>query len=253
MSPEKFSLKGLKTYSELAEACFEVAASDGSILKGGLGISVFLRIKLSEVEVVHARDHLAVALAYARDAVRKAESQGDGKNCISILSSDAIGSRCLLVSVLRRLGKRNEAQKEANRLLEEITTLFESNANQDCSVMYGLAGVLKAIWFLRNELSDDTFGSECALLVSSSILLEGLEHSEKYRTKSLLMWEFRGKPFLGAGTGVAGSASYEFSSRFGSLYAYFYIFFLMCGCVCSRFISFALIVRPHGGRTCLAK
>jgi hypothetical protein len=204
-SPSSTALQGMTTYSEIAEVCFKEVGANGSILKGGLGVAIYLRIKLSEIEGARAKDHLQIALGYAMDAVRGSTSDISGSSCFSIMSSDVIGSRCLLVSVLNRLGKQNEARNEANIFLEQAADVLESDSKHDCSVIYGLSGLLQAIWFLRKELSDITFGSECALLVSASILLEGLEYSEKYQTKSLLMWEFRGKPFLGAGTGVVGS------------------------------------------------
>jgi len=148
---------------------------------------------------------LQSALNYARAAVEDATSDELANEFLSVFSNDLVGSQCLLVSVLKRLGQKDEAMKVADQVLTSLFELYESfEPKHDCSVLYGLSGALQAIWFLRRELEDEKLGSEFALTVSSNILLEGLEHSEKYESTSLLMWEWRGRPFLGAGTGAVG-------------------------------------------------
>ncbi|KAG7339083.1 lanthionine synthetase C-like protein [Nitzschia inconspicua] len=195
-----------KSYLDLASSCFEKAIGQGSLLNGGIGISVYLRIKLSELETDPSKseEHLKTALKHAQRAVDDSMFDDGGGLHLSFISNDALGAQCLLVSIFRRLGKIDDAQNVARTVLKMLEDLLASDEKHDCSVLFGLAGALQAIWFLRNELSDMSFGSDLALTVSSAILLNGLEHSEKIRTSSLLMWEWHGRSFLGAGTGVVG-------------------------------------------------
>jgi hypothetical protein len=193
-------------YVDLAKSCFQDAKGEGNLLNGGLGVAVYLRVKLSEIETnpSKASEYLNAALDYAQAAVDDSRFDSGEKKYLSLISGDTIGSHCLLASVLLRLGKRDKAKTIADAVAAKLADLYEVCDKDDCSVLFGLAGALQAIWFLRKELCDPSFGREIALTISSTILLEGLEHSEKYDTNALLMWEWHDRPFLGAGTGASG-------------------------------------------------
>jgi hypothetical protein len=190
----------------LVDACLKDAEGEGNILNGGLGVSVFLRIKLSELETggITANERLQEALKYALSAVEDALAETSRKPYPSILSSDVIGAQCMLISLLNRLGRRKDACRLANATVVKLVELHEMVTKHDCSVIFGLAGALQTIWFLRNELDDEEFGRDYVLTVSSAILMEGLKHPGKYQTDASLLWEWHERPFLGAGTGATG-------------------------------------------------
>lgn len=190
----------------LVEACLKEADGEGNILNGGLGVSVYLRIKLSEIETetVATNEHLQRALKHALCAVEDALAEKSSKPYPSILSSDVVGAQCMLISLMNRLGRREDACRLADATLVKLVELYEIDTKHDCSIIFGLAGALQAIWFLRKELDDEEYGCDYVLTVSSAILMEGLNHQGKYQTDATLLWEWHDRPFLGAGTGATG-------------------------------------------------
>ncbi len=205
----------------IVESCLRDKCGGGNLLSGGLGVGVYLRIKLSETNTSFecSKEYLKSALEILWTRLRK-ESEScvdDGDNNesshMSFLSNPFLGSRCLLVSLLSRLGRREEAYEVATSVLGKLSELYEKgthkDCDRDCSILFGLGGALQVIWFLRKELRDKTLGRDLALTLSYTILLEGLQHhrddgNDIESDNLTLRWKWNGWPYLGTGTGSVG-------------------------------------------------
>lgn len=221
----------------IVESCLNIESDRGcdcygNLWSGDLGASVYLRIKLSEKDPSSesSRRYLQTALDLLRPSMEgKTESStstchNNESSHLSLLSNAFVGSRCLLACLLMRLGQREEACEVALSVLGEISAMYEKgsndNGNYDCSILFGLAGALQAIWFLRTELGDERFGRDLALTLSYTILLEGLQNNNDSDIISnnitnninntndgerlRLLWEWNKWPYLGAGIGSVG-------------------------------------------------
>jgi len=215
---ENFLIENILSHP-IIESCLSDKCGDGNLWNGGLGVGVYLRIKLSEMTSESSESYLKSALEILWTCLQK---EGDPSNehsrpnessHLSLLSNPFLGSRCLLVSLLMRLDQRDEAYEVASSVLHKLADLYQKDnrkeCDRDCSILFGLAGALQVIWFLRNELDDSTFGRDLALTLSSTILLEGLQHAEKdgnciNSEKTTLQWKWNGWPYLGTGTGSVG-------------------------------------------------
>ena len=84
----------------------------------------------------------------------------------------------------------------------------------ECEVLYGRAGYLKAIQFVRREISDDSYGQEMVRHVLAQIWNEGKRGAAEERrlhanhddgmTSLPLVWKWHSKLYLGAAHGIVG-------------------------------------------------
>jgi lantibiotic modifying enzyme len=58
--------------------------------------------------------------------------------------------------------------------------------------------------FLRQELQNNQIGRDLVVSLSSDIIRAGLACSQRARSRLPLLWEWHGKPYLGAAHGVVG-------------------------------------------------
>ncbi|KAL7581288.1 hypothetical protein ACA910_006055 [Epithemia clementina (nom. ined.)] len=100
-----------------------------------------------------------------------------------------------IVASLRREGVHNENNDSACVLL----------SSHECEVLYGRAGAIQAILFLRQELNKDQLGSSLVLELAKSILQEGLDVANHHPQHGLpLLWHWHDKFYLGAAHGLVG-------------------------------------------------
>jgi hypothetical protein len=71
-------------------------------------------------------------------------------------------------------------------------------------VLYGRAGFLQAILFVRKYTADSTFGREMAVDLMEHIFAAGEAHSARTKSDLPFLWEWYGKEYLGAAHGVVG-------------------------------------------------
>jgi lantibiotic modifying enzyme len=146
---------------------------------------------------------LKSALSAALEALQDAERRR-GKVYASVWTNEWTGAKCLLAAALYSSGDAEAAQHHASELIERLGKTSADLHPAECDVMHGRAGALQAIWFLRTELQDPTFGSSFALATSQEIILEGIRTAKKNNDRLLLAWEWQGRTLLGAGHGVVG-------------------------------------------------
>eukprot|EP00980_Cylindrotheca_fusiformis_P020513 scaffold7572_cov118-Cylindrotheca_fusiformis.AAC.2 len=186
-----------------ADKCFEITDSGGNLLTGGLGVRVFLRLKLNEAIPQDKISTLTAVLREAEKALEVSENRS-GVFRVSLFTSEYVGAKSLCIAALYQLDRVDDAYSHATELLRKLDDECEKLPAEDCDVMNGRAGALKTIWFLREQLNDPAFGRDFALKTSQHILIQGMIMAKKHNSKSLLMWEWKGKAYLGAAHGVAG-------------------------------------------------
>lgn len=220
LQEETFWRENIRTHP-IIKTCLGEKCGDGNLWNGGLGVGVYIRIKLSETSESSecSEEYLKNALEILWTRLQKEADPSNDRTShneswhLSILSNPFLGSRCLLVSLLRRLDQHEEACEVAFSVLAKLGDLVKrdtcNHSDRDCSVLFGLGGALQVIWFLRKELDDATFGRDLALTLSSKILLEGLQNAERDGNctgdkRTIFLWKWNGWPYLGTGTGSVG-------------------------------------------------
>jgi hypothetical protein len=192
----------------LMNECIRNSRAEGSLFSGGIGASVYLKMRMSQTLQNRFGGNkikpLKSALEEATTALQNAESGRHTSHIVSILTSEYVSAKCLLAAVLYKLEDIEPARQHAEELIQWLGKTCKSLPESVCDVMHGRAGALQAIWFLREELEDPSIGHAFVLACSQSILVTGLKNAEKSNCESLLIWEKRGKSFLGAAHGMVG-------------------------------------------------
>jgi hypothetical protein len=228
---------------ELVHTCLQHAPASGNLTTGGLGPWAYLQLELSR-QPLYKKDRLVYLLA-ARDACLEAlQTCQPQQESVSLLTNEWVGAKCVLAAVYYQLGDANAdtdadvdaqytiaSQQQARDVVEWLTQACACLAADECDVLYGRAGALQAIYFLRQELKEETIGHEFVLETVKAMILQGLKTSNSQQQQqqqqqlsdatktnngskkqlattticpSMLLWRFRGTPFLGTAHGVVG-------------------------------------------------
>jgi len=67
--------------------------------------------------------------------------------------------------------------------------------------MYGRAGCLQTILFVRTDIGDEKYGSEPVFLLLEAILIQGMKNK---RGSFPLLWKWNGKTYFGSAHGASG-------------------------------------------------
>lgn len=183
--------------------CLDSSTSEGNLLTGGIGPCIYLRLQMSKVSENNRTQLLKASLVEAKKALNMTKKRA-GAVSQNVFRDEYVGAKCLYIIILHRLGRSEQAMGHAEDLLELLRKGCASLPPEACDVLDGRAGILKTIWFLRSELENRHFGSSLALHISKQILYQGMLTAKKYNSESLVMWEWKSKPYLGAAHGVVG-------------------------------------------------
>lgn len=123
---------------------------------------------------------------------------------VSLLEGAWFGAKALQCVILYRINKVKESQHHVQELLDALEEDCRALPATECEVLYGRAGALQVIWFLREQLHDKSIGKSLILTLASQILQEGLDHSRKSKCPLPLFWEWHQTGYLGAAHGVVG-------------------------------------------------
>lgn len=152
------------------------------------------------------------ALASAEDAdsyYNPSSSRHKAHNRYTLLEG-AGGAGALTAILLFRTGRIYESGALTSRLLSDLTRSVKIAATRDCEVLYGRAGALQVILFLRKWGENPNVGSDLAKTIIHMILKEGMSYAAvTQRDKSVattlpLLWQWHDRPYLGAAHGVVG-------------------------------------------------
>ena len=189
---------------------------------GRLGILVYLRIKLAtggSSSIINDTERKSSLLSKAKS---EAESilQRAKKSCsnsgrrfrVSLLEGPYVGAICMLVHILTFSGDSQGSRQYANELVSQLSNVCGSMDASECEVLYGRAGALQGIFYIRQVLNDTTFASDFVVNMATHILQVGLRTSQEYFTKASakkyaaipLLWMWHDTAYLGAAHGVVG-------------------------------------------------
>lgn len=165
-------------------------------------------------------DMLLDALSSASSVLQQCKISGRRQR-VSFLEGEWVGATALKIAVVNALitllGDEDDMKKEMDDLKNDLIRFGENNVASnfplpECEVLYGRAGYLKAIKFVRKELSDDNFGRTVSQEIVRQIWEEGKRGAAEYRQLSdsgddqslPLVWKWHGKLYLGAAHGIVG-------------------------------------------------
>jgi hypothetical protein len=192
----------------------------GAISVGALGPRVYLRCRMAQLmdrESAEAKQLLREGLSEVQLALKSYEPsekenpltkptcRHSRRPTVSLLERSYVGCKALSAVLHFELQDVTQARKDARDLIHALDHACLALPPDECDVLYGRAGALQTIFFLREGLHDDHLGSDVALSLSRSILHQGeyLGASNKNRGLSLL-WIFHVTHYLGAAHGVVG-------------------------------------------------
>jgi len=202
---------------------------DSSFYSGNLGARVYLRWKLArylqvsesraEVSDEEADSRKREASDLIREAMRIAEdtstrnapssssSSGTTKPLrrVTLLCGSYVGATAMLAVLQKQVGQDQRAAETAHELIQQIHYGCSALPPSECDVLYGRAGALQAILFLRKELHSQSLGSQVVLALANEILNEGRRYASRNSNLGIpLLWEWHQSKYLGAAHGEVG-------------------------------------------------
>jgi lantibiotic modifying enzyme len=158
---------------------------DGSLYTGSLG-KVYILYRLNRLHEAsrHVLPHI---------------NQSD--NRFTLLEGRKVGALAMSCAIHFKLKNTEILREHSDMLLNLSHHVHSYLSEQECDVMYGKAGFLHAILFVRKEIGDDNYGSEQVLHILMDILQEGIKNKTEHFP---LLWKWHQKIYLGSAHGVAG-------------------------------------------------
>ena len=162
-------------------------------------------------------DILQEALSFAEQVRNK--QKASGRQRISLLEGNLVGALVMHIVISNSMlslvenvdikentiaSLKDGMEDSQHELLTFALTDVMELAPSECEILYGRAGYLKAIAFIRREIGDPEYGKILARTLVGQIWREGKRFSEEINSTSPLMWEWHGSLYLGAAHGVAG-------------------------------------------------
>lgn len=193
-------------------------SSYGSLYNGSLGALVFLPWKLARLHRalaatatssdkqhhVHQSQELA---AHAQQHVEWALVNVSSHRRVTLLESPWVGAKALQIALWHDNNQQAKALDEAKRFVSKVAASCRKLAAAECEVLYGRAGALQAILFLRLILEYGDLGRDAALELADSIVQQGRQFAaaQQHATHGLpLLWTWHDTLYLGAAHGVVG-------------------------------------------------
>jgi hypothetical protein len=225
----------LQTCEQLANRCMDRSSRRGSLYCGGLGPHVYLPFRLAQEKLLrqkkngggnsssttHAETRVVQQLLqHAQEAAQYALSHNtrEDERRVTLLESHRIGAMCLLVAIEKKvMHPPNPPHHQpwqvvsANRIVDELSNKCQRLAPEECEVLYGRAGALAAVFFLRMELELPELGNAFVVATAVDILRQGLKEAKDIEKTDIvlvgrlpLLWRWHGTYYLGAAHGVVG-------------------------------------------------
>ena len=152
---------------------------------------------------------------------------------VTLLEGPYVGAKAMEAVLLYSLNRPDAARQSAEYLISWLHSMtsqtaldqrrFHKNRREEqrgglshdleaaplspsaCEILYGRAGAIQTILFLRAELNDPQLGSDVVLELAETIVEQGIAMAKHYSQYGLpLLWHWRDKFFLGAAHGVVG-------------------------------------------------
>lgn len=135
----------------------------------------------------------------------------------ALLTGQYVGSTAMYAALLH--GSRHKQEKDndsssnnrklardvAEGLVRDVRVSAKALPPWECDVLYGRAGAIQVVLFLREALDDPSLGSDAALDLASEILDEGRRYAtDRPNLRMPLLWQWHRAKYLGAAHGVVG-------------------------------------------------
>jgi len=188
----------------------------GTIYTGNLGPCAFLRLQLARhLKIIKKNKYtyfgdatikndnlLADALQAADNTLTEVSVRCRSRS--TLLQGSTIGARALKAAIYREKGQHFEAKNEEIKLMSLLSHSVKAISSEECDVLYGRAGVLQVILFLRQNFNS-TVGRDTAPSIIRSMFKEGVSAANEHADIGLpLIWTWNNKIYLGAAHGVVG-------------------------------------------------
>jgi Lanthionine synthetase C-like protein len=124
---------------------------------------------------------------------------------VTLLESPEVGARALHAALLFHNGEPDHARQVAAALIDQLDRSCRQLSTSECDVLYGRAGALQAVLWLRSELREPMLGSDLAMRLAAEIVAEGREYALEHSEAGLpLLWVWHESWYLGAAHGISG-------------------------------------------------
>jgi hypothetical protein len=150
---------------------------------------------LCKVYILYQLNRLHEASRHVRPYI----SQSD--NRVTLLEGRKVGALAMSCAIHFKLKDDTILKEHLDMLLDVSNYVHSELPEQECDVMYGRAGFLHAILFVRKEIGDEKYGSEQVLQILMDLLQEGIKNKTEHFP---LLWKWHQKIYLGSAHGVAG-------------------------------------------------
>mmetsp|Transcript_25961 Transcript_25961/g.56267 ORF Transcript_25961/g.56267 Transcript_25961/m.56267 type:complete len:452 (-) Transcript_25961:2-1357(-) len=189
--------------------------SFGTLYTGAIGSCSYLRLRLAEVESEAAssegasaagcsKDLLSKGLRAADAALRQAARRSKRCTLLECPTTSALSMKCATLAAMKRSADASAVANDILRLGQSCRSPVESLDESECEILYGRAGYLTSILFVRKYLGDVTFGQPVVKNIIRTIIETGISTARAYQTNLPLLWEWHGSLYLGAAHGVVG-------------------------------------------------
>lgn len=187
--------------------------SYGSLYSGSLGALVYLPWKMARLQrqLLGNEQESNKLLAEAQRHVERAVVNAPSSTCrrVTLLESSWVGSKVLQIAIWHDTQQTHKAVNEADNLAQQLAAKCHKTLHSaECEVLYGRAGALQAILFLRRALANRNVGHEAALTLANEIVQQGIRGAAQNMNQVVdglpLLWEWHDTKYLGAAHGVVG-------------------------------------------------
>lgn len=119
--------------------------------------------------------------------------------------------KCAVLSAMGRVQEARTCAEEVLRLGRGCRSPVECSDESECEVLYGRAGYLQTILFVRSVLPPSSssadaeeFGRDVAINTIRAVIDAGISTARRHRTPLPLLWEWHDTHYLGAAHGLVG-------------------------------------------------
>ncbi|XP_065342198.1 lanC-like protein 2 [Cloeon dipterum] len=169
--------------------------SDYSVYTGSCGIAL-LYYHISHLQ--DAKKFLKLAEGLLEPTLPRLK----GKR-LSMLTGDA-GPLAVSAAVHWHLGNKEKSAALCLRLVELLPRVLDLKSDLPDEVLYGRAGYLLALLFVKIHTSEGAVDNRCVQKVVTAIVTSGKTMAAADSHGPPLMYEWHGKKYLGAAHGIAG-------------------------------------------------
>ncbi|KAM9839878.1 lanC-like protein 2 [Aulostomus maculatus] len=170
---------------------------DFSTYTGWTGIAL-LYLQLHRIS--QEASHLQRALDYVKRTMRILNGRK-----VTFLCGDA-GPLAVSAVVHHKLGNTADSKDSLSRLLQLQCSLLSPDSEMPDELLYGRAGYLYALLYVKKEIGADTVDDDTITKVVTAIVESGknLSAEQKKTERCPLLYEWHKKQYVGAAHGLAG-------------------------------------------------